>query len=270
MKASPFTAGGGQIISGRGGIPYEIEALMAGTQPRDAEYNTPPGRPTIFACPSSLRISKRTVEGEDYYTHFTLSRGNKTVNLTLKGPAGERMCTPEGVLIYTFYPGESTGGEGAFLDYNLSIMWKRELPALPRDYQNGSILLVLSDEYLSHGCIYLLDPSSGEEQFSFCPDEYRFYITAVRVIGDEIYLAGASLFSGKAFIYVVNGSEVKKVFVASAGEHLLGVRVSLSVGDEYVKVTYSLSGWSGETDVWGRCVFRRGDLPLVECTWEKE
>ncbi|ASJ14992.1 PQQ-binding-like beta-propeller repeat protein [Thermococcus radiotolerans] len=254
------------VISSTGSVPYPIEALTGTGQREDSDQNSPTGGTTTFACPPSLRISKRTTEDTEYYTHFTLRTGNRTVNVTLKGPDGKRMCTPEGVLVYTYYPGESTGGEGVFFDHNLSILWERELPALPMGYQNGSIVLVLSDEYTSQGCVYLLDPLSGEERFSFCPDEYKFYITDVKVVGEEVYIAGASLFSGDAFIYAVRGNETRKVFVASAGEHLLGVRVHLRVNDEYIRVTYGLSGWTGEADVFGHCIFRRGDLSIVECT----
>ncbi|WP_258083633.1 PQQ-like beta-propeller repeat protein [Thermococcus thermotolerans] len=252
------------VISPTGSVPYPIEALTDTGQ--GDNQRSPTGGTTMFACPPSLRILKRTTEDTEYYTHFTLQTGNRTVNVTLKGPDGKRMCTPEGVLVYTYYPGESTGGEGVFFDHNLSILWERELPAIPSGYQNGSIVLVLSDEYIPQGCVYFLDPLSGEETFQFCPDEYKFYITDVKVVGEEVYIAGASLFSGDAFIYALRGNETKKVFVASAGEHLLGVRVRLRVSGEYIRVTYGLSGWTGEADVFGHCVFRRDDLSVVECT----
>lgn len=43
---------------------------------------------------------------------------------------------------------------------------------------------MLSDDYVPQGCVYFLDPLSGDEVFSFCPDEYKFYITDVEIIGD--------------------------------------------------------------------------------------
>lgn len=38
---------------------------------------------------------------------------------------------------------------------------------------------------------------------------------------------------------------------------------------ELIKVTYSLSGWTG-TDVFGRCVFRREELSPVEYIEKRE
>lgn len=246
------------VLAGTGTVPDRESSRTSGGD------STPLGKETR-PCSNPVGISIETTGGAEYLTHFKLSGGNKTVNLTLAGPVGKYMRTPGGILVYTFYPGESRGGEGAFLDCNLSVLWKRKLPALPRGYQNGSIVLVLSDEYEPRGCVYLLNPSNGEEKFRFCPDEYKFYITDVRVIGNELYLAGASLASGDAFIYAVRGRKTRKVFVASAGEHLLGVRVHLIVGDEKIKVIYSLSGWTGNADVSGHCIFWRKSLIKVGC-----
>lgn len=129
-----------------------------------------------------------------HYVNFTILKGNAILaNYTLEGVAGEYLCLPDGILLYTYYPGDATGDTSmVFLSYNFSEEWRKNLRGLvlPEYYESGSLLLVKHGDLETgvKSCIYMINATTGDLTSKFCPDIPRgFSISNIKILRDRYY-----------------------------------------------------------------------------------
>ncbi|WP_297504574.1 hypothetical protein [Thermococcus sp.] len=95
------------VLAGTGTVPDRESSRTSGGD------STPLGKETR-PCSNPVGISIETTGGAEYLTHFKLSGGNKTVNLTLAGPVGKYMRTPGGSWFIRSIPGSRGEVRGRF------------------------------------------------------------------------------------------------------------------------------------------------------------
>ncbi|NJE46209.1 hypothetical protein E3E35_02025 [Thermococcus sp. GR7] len=194
-------------------------------------------------------------------------------NYTLPGMNKGYICTPEGILLYAYF---LEGGRGRtsmiFLDHNLSIKWWRPFSAYPLKYTKDGMILVSSAPFGSGGesCAYLMNISTGETTFRFCPDVLGAHISDVRIIGDKAYVTvgwpdrGWSSLKTKVILYIVEGKKVKRKTITSINGEGLGIRVRVDADDGHVAVAYYLKNEKGEEKN-GVCIYTAGHLIKIAC-----
>ncbi|NJE47752.1 hypothetical protein E3E35_10170 [Thermococcus sp. GR7] len=224
----------------------------------------------FIQCLSAIQVKSQYYQsGFKHLVNFTLSlNGTLKANMTLEGVEGEYFCIPEGVVVYSYYPGERRSSMALF-DYNLTPVWKEKYQAFPEMYHNGSIILVDS-------CIYFVNTSDGNVRRKICPDVRRPYISHIRILGETVYYTvgyyDINLWKTRALIYLVRNEEVKKSEIATIEGHPLGVRLLIDANDEYVAVAYYLRD-ELRNEKNGVCVFTAGRLIKIACKefgeWER-
>ncbi|ACJ16493.1 hypothetical protein TON_1005 [Thermococcus onnurineus NA1] len=216
----------------------------------------------FIQCLSVIQVKSQYYQsGLEHLVNFTLFlNGTLKANVTLEGVEGNYFCVPEGVVVYSYYPGERRSSVALF-DYNLTIIWKEKYRAFPEMYHNGSIILVDS-------CIYFVNTSDGNLSRKICPDVRRPYISHIRILGETVYYTvgyyDIDLWKTRALIYLVRAEEVKKSEIATIEGHPLGVRLLIDANDEYVAVAYYLHDEIGNEKN-GICVFTAGRLIKIAC-----
>ena len=213
-----------------------------------------------FFVRERLNFSNQSVE-------FTVvDNGTPLTNLSLKGITGGHVCVPEGILVYSYYPGDPYAGMyGALIDSeNLSERWSRRIFGLPWRYSNGAIYLT------DDGCVTLLNASTGRFVFRFCPDAPRSKTTDLFFMNGKAYITAVSVEEGprgevgRAIIYLVEKGETRKrTFATLIGEPAVA-ELWIDGNEEYVAVSYFMYTAAGrERD--GLCVFRADDLTPIGC-----
>jgi outer membrane protein assembly factor BamB len=233
--------------------------------PTDSKEVSFPLRSSGFVkCPffvrTHLNFSTQSVE-------FTIvENGTPLANFSLRGVVRKHVCIPEGIFVYSYYPGDPYAGMyGALVETtNLTERWWREILGFPRKYSDGAIYL------FKGGCVTLLNASTGRFLFRFCSDEPRSKITDVFFMNKSAYVTVVSVEKGprgdvgKAIIYLVEKGETrKKTFANLLGDPAV-VELRIDGNEEYVAVSYFMYTATGrERD--GLCVFRADDLTVVGC-----
>ncbi|NJE42557.1 hypothetical protein [Thermococcus sp. GR6] len=194
-------------------------------------------------------------------------------NYILPGMNKGSICTPEGILLYAYF---LEGGRGRtsmiFLDHNLNIKWWRPFSAYPLKYTKDGMILVSSAPFGSGGesCAYLMNISTGETTFRFCPDVLGAHISDVRIIGDKAYVTvgwpdrGWSSLKTKVILYIVEGKKVKRKTITSINGEGLGIRVRVDADDSHVAVAYYLKNEKGKEKN-GVCIYTAGHLIKIAC-----
>ena len=224
-------------------------------------------------CPPNLRVEAEYYQLKlDHFMNFTLIlNGTLRVNMTLKGPAGKHFCTPEGVFIYAYYPGdEYLGVDAAFFDYNLTLKWKRHLPGVPYKNTPDGLILVSNPTFGSSrgSCAYIWNVSTGRIISWICPDITGGHISHVKIFRGRVYVTvgvpEAPPLRTKAFIYVKENNKLRKSEIASIRGEGVGIRLPIDANEEYVAVAYSLANERGEEKN-GVCVLTARSLRKIAC-----
>ena len=224
-------------------------------------------------CPKNFYVRSEDYNYKfEYFRNFTLfmNRTLKT-NVLLKGPAGNYFCTPNGVLIYAYYPGdEYLGVNAVFFDYNLSPKWKRHLPGVPYKNTPNGLILVSNPIFASSGkaCAYVFNISTGQLITQFCPDVPGGHISHLKITRDKIYITlGAPLKSPpktQALIYMKSGGRIEKEEITEIEGEGVGIRLLIDANGEHVAVAYFLANERGEEKS-GVCVFTARNLKKIDC-----
>ncbi|WP_297093477.1 hypothetical protein [Thermococcus sp.] len=234
--------------------------------------------PSSIPCPPSLRVEAEYYQLKlDHFMNFTLIlNGTLRVNMTLKGPAGKHFCTPEGVFIYAYYPGdEYLGVDAAFFDYNLTLKWKRHLPGVPYKNTPDGLILVNNPTFGSSGgsCAYIWNVSPGRIISWICPDITGGHISHVKIFRGRVYVTvgvpEAPPLRTKAFIYVKENNKLRKSEIASIRGEGVGIRLLIDANEEYMAVAYFLANERGEEKN-GVCVLTAKSLRKIACKELKE
>ncbi|ASA77843.1 hypothetical protein [Thermococcus sp. 5-4] len=232
-------------------IPVEAERIYFGD---DSGFRS---------CPPSIKITSQYYENHSrYFVNFTIStNSSSSLEFSLEGVIEEHVCIPEGIVLYTYYPGDWAGINAALVDYSLNTVWKRHFQAFPVKYHNGELLLTSS-------CIYFVNASTGDLSREICPGVARAQVPGVKILGDETYFTVVhySVFTmnSQVHIYRVKDGKREEALIVKMDEHLLGARAILDVSEEYVAVAYYLRGVSG-AEKNGLCVFERNTFRKISC-----
>ncbi|ASJ04906.1 hypothetical protein [Thermococcus barossii] len=235
----------------------------------------------FLPCPQNLQVRAEYYQYRlDHFVNFTLSYDeSRRANITLEGVSGEHICIPEGVFVYSYYLGDPAMGiNAALFDYNLSLKWWRHFDGFPDQYVQNCLVFVKSDPYGSNSCIYFVEPSTGSIKERYCLGVPKAHISRVQIVDNRVYVTlgyySVGTFSGetKAFLYLINGNDVKGKEVATIEGHPLGVRLPLDTNGKYVAVAYYLHD-DMENEKNGVCVFTAGKLIKIACKefgeWER-
>ncbi|NJD99076.1 hypothetical protein E3E26_04645 [Thermococcus sp. LS1] len=233
--------------------------------------------PSSLHCPPNIHIKTEYYQYKlNHFVNFTLIQNQTPMaNITLRGVEGKYLCLPEGILVYAYYPGSSRSWAGttlALFDYNMSLKWWRPFSAYPLRYTRDGLILVSSALFGSGGesCAYLMNISTGETTFRFCPDVLGAHISDVRIIGDKAYVTvgwpdrGWSSLKTKVILYIVEGKKVKRKTITSINGEGLGIRVRVDADDSHVAVAYYLKNEKGEEKN-GVCIYTAGHLIKIAC-----
>ncbi|NJE60680.1 hypothetical protein [Thermococcus sp. 21S7] len=186
---------------------------------------------------------------------FTLKVDGDSMTYILPGDRGNFSEYPEGFLLYAFEPMK---GRSLYLftDRTGRKLWERTFENITRvvGYSNGS--LILAEEPLERSeetRVYVIRLPSGKER-EYPIRERAFHVSNALTVGGKAYVAGASLFSGDAVVYVLDEDTSRRVFIDSMGDRLVGARLIMDSDGRKLAVAYSLDSWSGEYQG-GICVF---------------
>ncbi|NJD99850.1 hypothetical protein E3E26_08670 [Thermococcus sp. LS1] len=244
--------------------------------PTDAERaNFDSSASGFIQCPPDLQVKAEYYQYRlDHLVNFTLSFGeNKKANITLRGFLGEHFfCIPEGIFVYSYYLGDPSAGiNAALFDYNLPLKWWRHFSGFPDQYVRNSLVFVRSDPYGSNSCIYFVNPSTGSTDKKYCLDVPKAHISHVKIVDNRVYVTlgyySVGTLSGetKAFLYLIEGGNLRRKEVATIEGHPLGVKLPLDTNGKYVAVAYYLHDEIGNEKN-GVCVFTAGRLIKIACT----
>lgn len=243
-------------------IPANAEEVSFGNNTSDT-----------FPCPSGLKVKAEYYQHElSHFVNFTISLGeDKRVNITLEGVFGEYICVPEGILVYSYYPGDPVVDSNlAFFDYNLSERWKREFPARPLKYTKDGLILVSNPTFGSSGssCVYVMKITTGRLLNWLCPDVLGGHVSDVKITDGRIYVTIGEPrrppLKTYALIYMKEGEKVKKAEITSIPGEGVGIRLLIDAKGKYVAVAYFLANERGEEKN-GVCVFRAENLKKIAC-----
>ncbi|ASJ04905.1 hypothetical protein [Thermococcus barossii] len=211
----------------------------------------------FITCPQWLEVRwRRDISlNNTVLLNFTLFVNNTPyLNLILEEFSGSYFCIPEGVVVYSYYPGERRSSMALF-DYNLTPLWRTEHGGSPVAYKNGSIILLGED------CLYLINVETGKLRKRICVHEY---ISHFKFVGDRLYITAAHL-KGKAHLYVFEGSDRREVPIINIPTfELVGIRMPFDVNEKYIAVAYFLYPTDG-AEKNGVCVFTADSLRKIAC-----
>ena len=85
---------------------FSYRGLLISTDAKEIKFES--DIPASIPCPPNLQVKGEYYQQKlEHFMNFTLTiNGTLKTNITLKGPAGKHFCTPEGVFIYAYYPGD--------------------------------------------------------------------------------------------------------------------------------------------------------------------
>ncbi|MEO2151595.1 MAG: hypothetical protein ABGW50_02955 [Thermococcus sp.] len=201
------------------------------------------------------------ISAEEGGIKFTLSFDGRSFAYLLPGEFGGYVNVSGGVLLYALSPSNGTS-EYAFVDSVEAERWRKTIEGVFHPVGGGEGLVVLArevEDWSENTTVYVIDVPTGNET-RFVIRERAFHVSDALVLNGTIYLAGASAFSGEAFVYAFGKNSSRRVLVDSAGDRLVGVRVLMDSDGKRIVIAYDLYTWQGE--------FKRGlrvfSLPELE------
>ena len=207
-------------------------------------------------CPPAVQVKSQYYQsGLEHLVNFTLFlNGTPKANVTLEGVEGKYFCIPEGIVVYSYYPGEWRSFMAIF-DYNPTPLWVEKYSGLPKMYRNGSI--ILRDE----GCLYFVSVKTGKLRGRVCVYEY---LSHFKFVGERLYITAAHL-KGRAHLYVFEDNTMREVSIINISTfELVGIRMPLDVNEKYIAVAYFLYPTDG-AEKNGICIFKKDTLEKIAC-----